>query len=285
MPIPLHMQVKNLSGVSFEIIVDSFLEAFDNYYVKMPVDRAYYRQRWKAAKVDYNCSYGMFDGDLLVGFIIHAIDQRQGKRTAFNTGTGVIPGYRGRGIVKSIYTYAFKDLLEKGIEKSTLEVISENDRALAVYQRVGFRICRTYKCFSGTITLESASPYDLSEIELTEVDWSRLPNQSLYSWDNQKESIVRGSYRFFEVIYNEKPESFFIINPDANYLAQFDLFTEEPWAWNRLFGAIQEISTTIRINNIDESLKDKVNHVISFGLKNTVDQFEMELNIEEGKTA
>ncbi|MGB5653649.1 MAG: GNAT family N-acetyltransferase [Robiginitalea sp.] len=279
------MRVKNLSEVSFETLVDCFLETFDNYYVQMPVDRAYYRKRWKAAKVDFKCSYGMFDGDLLVGFIIHAIDQRQGKCTAFNTGTGVLPKYRGQGIVKSIYNYAFNDLAEKGIEKSTLEVISINDRAISLYKAIGFKVCKTYRCFNGTIALDFSSPYELREIELANVDWSRLPNQQCYSWDNQKESIVRGSYRFFEVIYNEKPESFFIINPDLNYLAQFDIFMENTLGWNRLFGAIQEISPTIRINNIDERLKDKVNQVISFGLKNTVDQFEMELNIEEGKTA
>jgi len=273
------MWVKNLSEVSFETIVDCFLEAFDNYYVKMPVDRGYYRQRWKAAKVDFNCSYGMFDKDLLVGFIVHAVDQRQGRRTAFNTGTGVIPGYRGRGIVKSIYSYAFNDLAAKGIEKSSLEVISENERALAVYKGVGFEICKTYKCFSGTLTLDSSSSHDLREVDLIDVEWCRLPNQEFYSWDNQKESIMGGDFRYFEVIHNDQPESFFIINPDLNYVAQFDLFKGNTGAWNRLFGAIQVISETIRINNIDERLRDKVNHVISFGLNNTVDQFEMELDI------
>ncbi|PIQ21447.1 MAG: GNAT family N-acetyltransferase [Cytophagales bacterium CG18_big_fil_WC_8_21_14_2_50_42_9] len=274
------MFVKNLSDISFEIILDCFLKAFENYFVKMPADKDYYKRRWKAAKVDFNCSYGMFDGEKMVGFIIHAIDKRNGELTAFNTGTGVIPEYRGKKIVKSIYEYAFKDLAEKGIEKSVLEVITKNDLAVSLYRGIGFNICKEYKCFNGNIKTDSSLQPELREIDLNDVDWSSLPHQQLYSWDNQQESILEGNYRFFQVIHNEKPESFFIINPDQNYLAQFDLINKENNGWKRLFMGINKISESIKINNIDVRLKEKQDNLILFGLENTVDQFEMEIKIK-----
>ena len=49
----------------------------------------------------------------MVGFILHALDKRNNKLTAFNTGTGVISEYRGKRIVNSIYTHALKCLKEK----------------------------------------------------------------------------------------------------------------------------------------------------------------------------
>ena len=104
------MTVKHLGDTDFDTIMACFLSAFDNYFVKMPTDYNYYRKRWKASKVDFNLSYGMFDNDQLVGFIIHAIGRRHGEYIAFNSGTGVIPAYRGKKIVKTIYEFAIPEL-------------------------------------------------------------------------------------------------------------------------------------------------------------------------------
>ena len=90
------MTVRNLANISFDELLSCFLAAFENYYVQMPTDKSYYKERWRLAKVDYNYSYGMFDKNKLVGFIIHAIDKRNGTLIAFNTGTGVLPSYRGK---------------------------------------------------------------------------------------------------------------------------------------------------------------------------------------------
>lgn len=276
------MTVKNLSDISIETILECFLKAFENYFVELPRNKEYYKQRWKAAKVDFRYSYGMFEGEKMVGFILHALDKRKNRLIAFNTGTGVIPEYRGKRIVNSIYTYALKDLKEKNIELSVLEVITKNDIAIKLYERIGFEKCKEYKCFNGKIQLDSTEEVILNEIALNDVDWNSLPNQESYSWDNQKESILEGNYRFFQVIRKNEPESFFIINPEINYLAQFDLLKKENNGWARLFAGIMKISELIKINNVDNRLKEKLDTLASVGLKNTVDQFEMELKIKDG---
>jgi len=278
------MIVKKLSKISLNEILDCFLLAFENYYVKMPTDRNYYKERWKSAKVDFNFSYGMFNKETLVGFVIHAIDKRDGVLTAFNTGTGVIPKYRGKRIVKLIYEYALKDLEKNGIEKSTLEVITKNEKAIRSYKNVGFEIYKKYKCFSGTIKIENSYPFELEKVNIENIAWEKLPNQQLYSWDNQKETILAGYYTFFQVLNNQEPESFFIIKSDTNYLAQFDLLKTKREGWNRLFSAVKQISNTIKINNVDERLKEKLDSLNVIGLENLVDQYEMELKIKGGNT-
>ena len=274
------MIVKNLSDISFDKLLDCFLLAFQNYFVKMPTEKDYYKQRWTASKVNFNFSYGMFDEGKLVGFIIHAIDTRNGILTAYNTGTGVIPNYRGKRIVKLIYDFALKDLKQNHIKKSTLEVITKNEVALKSYKSIGFVICKKYNCFNGTIHIENYSSFELKKIDVKNIDWNSLPNQQFYSWGNQKESILRGNYNFFQVLNDKKPESYFIIKPDNGYLAQFDVLNTENNGWNRLFSAIKEISSTIKINNVDERLKNKLDNLNAIGLKNVVDQYEMELNIK-----
>ena len=273
------MTVNNLSNISIDQLLDCFFLAFENYYVEMPTDKKYYINRWKAAKVDFNLSYGMFDKNKLIGFIIHAIDKRNGILTAFNTGTGVIPEYRGRRVVKSIYEYALGDLLKNGVKISILEVITKNDKAIRSYESVGFKVCKKYKCYAGEINSERIEQLELKKIDLENIDWNELPNQHFYSWDFQKETILKGNNAFFQVLNNNEPESFFIINLDNHYLAQFDILNNENRGWGQLFSAIRKVSKIIKIINVDERLENKIININKFGLKNTLDQFEMELKI------
>ena len=279
------LTVKDLRNIDLDELLDCFLMAFENYFVKMPTDRNYYKERWKNAKVDFKLSYGMFDGDKLVGFIINAVDKRNGELTAFNTGTGVIPEYRGQKIVKSLYDYALTDFKRNDIVNCSLEVITDNEIAIRSYQSIGFEIIKKYKCFNGTINLENRDSVNLKEISRNEMDWENFPGNAYYSWDNQKETIQEGNFRFFQVLNHNSPESFFAINPDNGYLAQFDLLNGGNNGWDRLFSGIKQISGTIKINNIDERLTNKIEFLNSIGLVNSVDQYEMSLKIKGGKAS
>jgi len=274
------MVVRHLGDTDFTTIMDCFLLAFESYFVKMPADHNYYMQRWKAAGVRYDLSYGMFDDDKLVSFIIHAIDERGDDLTAFNTGTGVIPEYRGKRIVKTIYDYAIPDLIENGITKCLLEVITENTKAIKSYQGIGFKKCKHYKCYGGTISVETQNNYTLKEVNFDAVNWESIPNQNLYSWDNQSKSIQKGNYKYFQVLVDNQVQSFFIINPENGYMAQIEVLNNTYSSWKTLFSAIQSQQKDVRINNIDDRLIDKTKAVESAGLKRTVNQFEMELFIE-----
>ena len=271
------MKVTPLTNTPFQKILTTFLKAFENYYVPMPTDKAYYEQRWAAAKVDFGLSYGMFDGEKLVGFIIHAVDQRFGVRTAFNTGTGVLPEYRGQRIVNAIYQFAIDDLRKKGIEKSTLEVITKNERAIRAYQGVGFEISKEYKCYAGSIQSEQEAPVKLRKWSLHDYDWDKLPRQQHYSWDFQQETLLNANYDLYEVLHNDQPESYFISHPEKQYLAQFDVFIRGDEPWKRLFAAIGQVTEAVRIINVDTRLTDKIEWIQNLGLEITVDQYEMEL--------
>lgn len=271
------MEVKNLSNTSLEVIVECLLSAFEGYFVKMPEDVEYYRNRFRSAKVDYSLSFGMFDGDKLIGFIIHAIDTRNGSLTAYNTGTGVIPKYRGKGVTKMIYKVALDRLIANGFRRSTLEVITKNQAAINAYKSIGFEITRTYKCFGGELSFNERLPFELKEVASSVVNWNEIPNQNYYSWDNQNKSIVEGNFRCFYVYWNARVVGFFILNEALNYIAQLELISNNQEDWKRIFSAIGSVSTTVRINNVDSRLDNKLAQLEQSGLKNTIDQYEMEL--------
>ena len=273
------MTVKPLNNISFNELMACFFKSFENYFVEMPTELNYYKLRWELAKVNYKLSYGMFDNGKLVGFIINGIDKRNGHIIAFNTGTGVLPEYRGRKIVKSIYDFALKDLRENGITKCSLEVIKKNLIAIKSYQSIGFRKCRTLKCYKGQINIKQDNFIDLVEKDFNQIDWNGLPNQIFYSWDNHSNTIKNMDYRYFQVLNQNQPESYCIINSNNGYLAQFELLQKESVNWKRLFLGIKSISHTIKINNVDHRLTDKIKFLSSIGIENTIDQYEMELEI------
>lgn len=273
------MIVKHLGDTDFDVIMECFLCAFENYFVKMPTDYNYYKQRWKAAKVDLNLSYGMFDEDRLIGFIINAIDERRGHRIAFNTGTGVIPEYRGQKIVKRIYEHAIPELKQKRISKCELEVIIENEKAVRAYQGIGFEICKNFKCFGGELNVEE-NAVQIEKIPFNKVPWEQLPNQEFYSWDFHYKCLEHSNSNYYYVHNDKHLESFFSIKPDGT-INQLEVLNTKEGNWERLLLAVQSISKKVRIINVDDRLNAKLNALENVGLKNTVNQFEMELNLKE----
>ncbi|MEW7292083.1 GNAT family N-acetyltransferase [Aquimarina sp. 2304DJ70-9] len=271
------MQVKNLEQIDFSIIMECFLKAFENYFVKMPIEHDYYKKRWKTAGVRLDLSYGMFDGNTLVGFIINAIDERNGKLIAFNTGTGVLPEYRGQYIVRSIYQFALPELQKHRVSECRLEVIKDNKKAIKIYEGIGFTITKSFKCYHGDFLLKNkVQDFELKTVESSYFDWKTL-QQNTYSWDNYYTTVTKGTYDYYIISVQGNSDSYFIMNPENGYISQFNVLRESTNNWIRLFTAIRSVSKTIKINNVDEVLKEKIDVLEEIGLKNTVDQYEMKM--------
>lgn len=273
------MKVKNLAQTPISEIIACFLEAFDGYFVKLPKEPSYYEKRWKNAKVQFDLSFGMFDEDRLVGFILNGIDHRMGEFVAYNAGTGVIPKYRGKRIVKAIYDEALNDLQKNGITLCTLEVIKENIAAIKAYESCGFSIAKSYLCFNGELHSSKSSDIQLQQQKLSKVNWGQLPNQEYYSWEYQHQSLSEEDFSFFTVIHKGKEVGYFIINTTKNHLAQLEVFENTPQNWEALFVGISSLATEVRIINVDERQQDKVAQLLAHNLQNSIDQYEMELKL------
>lgn len=261
----------------FDNIMECFLKAFENYHVDLSKDHGYYEERWRIANVNYGLSFGVFHHGKLVGFVLNAIDQRDDLHTTYNACTGVLPEYRGKKMVKSIYDHALPILRANGIERCTLEVITENFRAIKAYERVGFEITKHFKCFSGKLAHTPIKGYELHENRFDTDEMIKMPHQKWYSWENHALVIGRGNYRYFEIVLDGAVESYFVIAPSGGYVPQLEVFSNDPDAWNRLFSGMAQISNHIKINNVDKRLHSKIANLQNAGLENKLDQFEMEI--------
>lgn len=273
------MQIRNLENVQIAVLVDAILKAFEGYFVPMPADVSYWEMRFKGARVNWNLSFGVFENEQLVGFIIHGIDLHNGLKTAFNTGTGVIPAFRNRQLVSRMYEHALPLLRENGVQKCMLEVITANDKAIRVYEKNDFRIVRKLHCFRGTL---SATP-DNVKLDKTTFETIRQNNARFtkwYSWDHSNEALEKISHTYD--VYNvsrigAETSGYFIMNPQSGYLPQVELTGEETAAdYDLLFGGISLLRNNVRINNVDADRILFREALLRNGLENHIDQFEME---------
>ncbi len=181
------LQIRSLVGVDPEILVRVFNDAFADYIITFQASREFLEFRWALARVDWDLSLGAFDGERLVGFCWHGVDELDGRSVAYNSGTGVLPDYRGNGLVDRIYHETWPLLRARGIGRCTLEVIAGNDRAVRVYERIGFTSERELVYVKGELDFSRLKAH-AAEVELRELrdpPWAELETieEMIPAWD------------------------------------------------------------------------------------------------------
>ena len=272
------MQIKSLDTLTTWQISDVFIEAFADYVIKMPTDHDYYENRWRNGGINFDRSYGMFDGEQLIGFILIAIDERFGEKIAYNGGTGVIPSHRGQRIVQQLYDHALPIYKNDGVDKCTLEVITSNKFAIKAYQNVGMKITRTLKGYKGELQSKGLD-FDLEKVKKENINWESLPNQHFYSWDFQPPVVKKSDVQFFDVSHQNRKVGYFIIDDKKGRIHQMENYSDSMEDWHRIFDAMRSLANPINIINIDDRLISKIQIFEEHGLENMVNQYEMEVNI------
>ena len=184
---------KTLEDISMKIIHETFVNAFSDYQVK--IDLPLWKLENMLTRRGYNSkvSMGAFADDKLVGFILNGLRSWNGKKTVYDTGTGVIQEYRKQGITTTMFKNAKDILIKDGVECYLLEVIKENTAAFELYKKEGFEIIRELECFNlSRSNNKIAGTHKVEHIDiLTEDMWTEV--MSLWdiepSWQNSIDSV------------------------------------------------------------------------------------------------
>ncbi len=274
------MQIKPLTNIPIPQIVECFTEAFADYAVKMPSSPQFWAKRWKWARIDYSLSFGVFDEEKLVAFIMNGVDQHEGMLTAFNTGTGVLPAYRGQQWVDKMYDCALPLFEKKGVQKLLLEVLQTNQRAIRVYERIGFKITRDLHCFKGTLK-KATEKLSIKRIDSEFTLQKENLNHHFYSWDNRNEAIRTDPDAFQSfLVFGKDGENIgrFTIVPSTGYLVQYEAPNDH---FEILLNGVALVNTEIKVNNVDSRRKELIDYFLEAGLQSTVQQYEMECMLKE----
>jgi len=191
------MEIRDLTGVSFETIYQTFLEAFKDYAVNVNyMDVKKLENRAIKNGFDPLLSAGAFDNDRLVGFTLVGVDRQYARPSAFDIMTGIIGEYRGRGLAGKMFEQIKKALKKTEIDQFYLEVLKENDAAVKAYMKEGFSVAREFNCYAlkkndFVPLLKLHIPLSFKEIDRSLVvgfetfaDWQP-------SWENSFSSIQR----------------------------------------------------------------------------------------------
>ncbi|MDD4644929.1 MAG: GNAT family N-acetyltransferase [Bacteroidales bacterium] len=224
--------IESLDSLSFDSLFTAFNEAFCDY--EMQVNHDELRVMLSRRGFDPSLSFGLFDNGRLVAFTLNGIGEYNGKKTAYDTGTGTIKAYRGRGFASRIFTESIPSLKDAGVSQYLLEVLQHNARAVSVYRKLGFGITREFNYFlqSGTlVTIPSKTlpaSYRIAEVSMALRDkftgfWEFTP-----SWQNGFESILRRRDDFIIIgaFCQEEIAGYCIFEPGSGDITQIAVSRE-----------------------------------------------------------
>ena len=271
-----------MSSADFDSLYECFLTAFSDYAVDMQMSREQFRQRITRDGVSLTKSAGAFDGERMIGFCINGVGDWQGKSTAYDAGTGVIPGYRGRGVAKELFAFLELRLKDAGVIQYLLEVLTSNVPAATLYRKLGFIETRSLAVFRSQ---PQKGTKDVNETNITvrrveTADWPLY--QSFWdgypSWQNSIDAIERvitdrsiiGAYE-----NNECVGYGVVFMPSANLMQLAVSPSHRRKGVGSAILASLETSEPLKINNIDEKLQGSLAFYEANGYKQVLGQYEM----------
>lgn len=268
------MEIKSLSETDFGVIFHAFNQAFADYEIQL--DRQQLRTMVKRRGFNPGLSFAAFEGNEIVAFTLNGTGNFNGIATAYDTGTGTLKGYRGKGLATQIFEYSIPYLREQNIKQYLLEVLQHNTKAVSVYKNIGFEVSREFNYFRQenekikNDIKTSDIPCSIKQINIRDFDF--LPDfRDFYpSWQNSFESINRASNDFVSLgaFIENKLAGYCVFEPVSGDITQIavdkqcrrkgiaSLLLREMTGLNKN-QAVKVINTDISCRSITAFLKSK----------------------------
>lgn len=281
------LEIKSLKGATFKDIADVFNDAFSDYYFPIHFTAAQFEEKFDSENGVKELSVGVFDNGKFVGFILHFFDEIDGEKLIYNGGTGVIPSHRGQGLTIRMYDFIIPILRDKGIDRMIHEVLSVNAPAIKVYEQVGFQQVRVLECYKGILTIDRVdSNYRIEEIEaydwkLFQSFWDYPPTwqNSILALDNLiNDNLCLGIFSESQLL------GYIIFKPTGNRINQLAIHKDY-----RNLGLSKLLLCEIAERahgqpvvtiNVDSRLKYMNTLFENSGMKQFIQQFEMEMHLK-----
>lgn len=274
------MEFKTLENTSVSEIVETFNLAFSDYVTPLQLTLQQLQNKIIAEDINLHWSVGAFKNDKLVGYILHGLRDN----TLYNGGTGVVPEFRGKQITKKLYAFIFEKIKNSDISSIQLEVITENKKAINIYEQVGFEKVRTLNCYKGVLNFESfISSKD--DLEFVETDLKSIDSTLDYnaSWQNNNSSLYNLSkledIKCFHLLHEKKNIGFVIYNNTSRKIHQIKIcqndFDREIISKELFHFLSKKYSNSFVATNIDNSSRITNQIFESVKLECFLQQYEM----------
>ena len=281
-----------LTDEDFPELYHTVLAAFSDYVVPYQPTRDVLRRMYLINGVEMALSVGAFDGGKMVGFTVNGIGDWNGRRTAYDSGTGVVPEYRRRKISCEMFDFILPVLRENNVGQYLLEVITENEPAVRLYQSLDFEITRRFSVLKRKETVFIAeNRSETVEIkELETLDWQLLESFWTFhpSWQNSIDAIKR-SFSDEEIIkiflglyLRETLVGYAVVFCNSGNIPQIAVAAEHRGKnfGRALLNALQKrCEKPLIVTNVDQQAKEATDFFEANGFSLFTTQYEMLLEL------
>lgn len=243
------MVIRTLTGADFDAVHTAFNEAFSDYVVPLTLTPAQLREMLTRRGWVPEASVAIEEEGRIVAFTLNAITGND----AYDNGTGVVPTHRRRGLAAKVMHECIRVLRDRGCTNYILEVIDTNEKAIALYESLGFRDTRGLQCWFYEAPSDSAAESAVTAIP---------------SWQNSDVSIARATDRHVTI---EDERGHLILFPNTGDVPRF----RGTITTHLLNEALAVAGKPLRIINIDDRDESFARFLDAAGARKIVRQREM----------
>ncbi|MDR0270888.1 GNAT family N-acetyltransferase [Paenibacillus sp.] len=193
------MEIKRFSDdFSAAELTGLWIEGFKGYALDMTLSVDAFIRRISENHLSMEDSIVLCDHGRPVGFVMNGFGMVDGRLTAWNGGTGIIPEYRGKGYGKELVGAAFEIYRKKGVEVALIEALSENEPAIRLYSKMGYEIIDNLRFYEhkeglepGVLATGVVEAYQFRFGLAQDIQRLNLPIGNM-PWQTQWENIVNG---------------------------------------------------------------------------------------------
>lgn len=189
-------EIKKMADCTIEESVKAWNKGFEGYYFDMTTTAEAFEKRGEKEELIAELSVVAFESCEPVGIIRNGIREIGGQMVAWNGGTGVAPDFRGKGVGEKMMEATLDILMEAGVDTATLEAVSENAPAIALYKKLGYVIVDDVHFMQlkgpvetmefvrqGSIELKKATPEEAGALSIYRGD---------FTWQTHWQSVKDG---------------------------------------------------------------------------------------------
>ena len=275
------MDIRTINKEDFKQLHSAFCRAFSNNAVVFNPTLEEFDQRvHQKIQVDYALSASAFDGDEMIGFILHTSNLYQGLPTAFNGGTGVIPGFRNQRTGLDLYEFLLPKIASASLARILLEVIETNENAINLYRSIGFSFKRRFLCYKMVGEIKGKSTWSVQKGTVDDMNEDFAEFEP--SFVDSRGQLLTSKENVLKVEKDNKTIGYLVFQPSIGRISQIAVdrnHRRESVGSSLLFAASQASKKPLTIMNIPDDEFGMQKFLNTNGFENQINQFEMELII------
>lgn len=134
------MEFRKLSECALDDAVLAWNLGFEGYYAPMQITNDIFIKRMVQEDLSPELSIVAYDNGKPVAIVMNGTRVIGNQKVAWNGGTGIAITHRGSGLSSLLMREVLKIYEGENVELATLEAIEENEKAIRLYQKFGYKI-------------------------------------------------------------------------------------------------------------------------------------------------